>query len=260
MMFGYTFLATLLPPLRIGDLPDMPFKELEFFLQQNLSPIDMAKVQTIRRYYDLQNLRALWLEEPLDVHANFDENQLEEALLTRTGFPEYLYKFLDKYESREERLKFFPELERDYFVEEIRHATGLLRDYLVMERELRLIFTGFRAKRLKRDLSTELQFEDPEDELVGQIMAFRDAEYFEPPPDYSDLKRIFEIYRDDPLGLHQALCQYRFNRLDEFVGDRTMSIDAILAYVIQLILVEKWLELDQQKGQIIVDRIIKEVS
>lgn len=259
-MFGYTFLATLLPPLRIGDAPDMPFKEVEFFLAQNLSREDLAKVTVIRRYYDIQNLRALWLEEPLDAHGNYDENQLEEAMLTGEGFPRYIYRFLEQHEAVEERLKFFPELERAYFVEEGKHATGLLREYLKMERELRLVATGFRAKRMKRDLAAELQFEDPDDDLVGQIMAFRDAEYFEPPPGYSDLKRIFEHHRDDPLGLHQALCQYRFDSVEEMVGVRTMSIDYILAYVVQLILVEKWLELDQQKGQTIVDRIIKEAS
>ncbi len=259
-MFGYTFLATLLPPLRIGDVPDMPFKELEFFLQQNLSLADMEKIKVIRRYFDLENLRAFWLGTPLDPHGNFDENELEEAMLTGTGFPRYVYKYLEKHESTEDRVRFFSELERDYFVKEAEHAKGLLRQYLVMMRELRLVFTGFRAKRLKRDLATELQFEDPDEELVGQIMAFRDADHFEPPPEYSDLKKVFEQYRDDPLGLHQALCEYRFNRLEEMVGDRTMSIDYILAYVLQLIVVEKWLELDQQKGQTIVDRIIKEAS
>ncbi len=259
-MFGYPFLATLLPPLRIGDPPEMSFKELEFFLEQNLSAEDRKKVRIIRRYYGIQNLRAIWMGTPIDLHGNYDANQLEEAVLTGVGFPKYIYRFLEQHETTEDRLKYFPELERHYFVEEISHAKGFLKDYLKMERELKLVFTGFRAKRLKRDLAQELQFEDPEDELVGQIMAFRDTEQFEPPPGYSDLKRIFDVHRDDPLGLHQALCQYRFNRVEEMVGLHPMSIDYILAYVVQLILVEKWLELDQQKGQVVIDRIIKEAS
>ncbi len=259
-MFGYPFLATLLSPLRIGDAPEMSFKELEFFLQQNLSSADLKKVKILRRYYGIQNLRALWLGQPLDLHGNYDENQLEEAIITGLDLPDYVSGFLQKYETKEEQLKYFPELERNYFFEEMKNTSGFLLDYLRMERELKLVSTGFRAKRLKRDISRELQFEDPEEELVGQIMAFRDADYFEPPVEYSDLKRIFEVYRDDPLGLHQALCQYRFNRVEELVGAHTMSIDYILAYVVQLVLVEKWLELDQQKGQIIVDSIIKDAT
>ena len=259
-MFGYPFLATLLPPLRIGDYPEVSFKELQFFLEQNLSTEDLKKLRIIRRFYGIQNIRAIWLDSPLDPHGNYDANQLEEAVLTGVGFPGYIYRFLEKHQTTEDRLKYFPELERNYFVEEIRYTNGFLKHYLRMERELKLVFTGFRAKRLRRDLAQELQFEDPEDELVRQLMAFRDSEHFEPPPEYIDLKRIFEAYRDDPLGLHQALCQYRFHRLEEMVGVHTMSIDYILGYVVQLILVEKWLELDQQKGQIVIDSIIKEAS
>ena len=84
----YYFLAAALPPLQIGYPPDIGFQALDNVMKVNLSPQDYRKTIVLRRFYDIENIRAFWLEEELDPRGYFNENDLEESLLTRSGFPE----------------------------------------------------------------------------------------------------------------------------------------------------------------------------
>ena len=267
-MGHYYFLASLLPPLRLGNPPELSFSDLVFYLRTNLHHKDLERSVVIRRYYDLLNLRLLWLSgadgerlaAELDRHGNLDEQGLEEALITHLGLPDYVYDYMERYESREDRLSHFAALLAAYYKYEIAHASGFLREYLIFERDWRLVLTGFRAKQLGRDRSVELQYEDSDDDIVRQLLAQRDADHYEPPVQYRDLKEVFEEHSKDPLALHQALCLFCFDKIEGMLENDIFSIDRILGYMAQLIIVEKWMELDQKKGLQIIDTIVKEAS
>lgn len=259
-MTQYYFLTTYLPSLQFGVPPDISFEELEILFDENLSSKDLKQVEVIRRYYDLFNMRAFWKGEPLDPHGNWNENQLEEVLLEPARQPEYLRKYLEEYESTAERVSQFSRLLAAYFRNEEEHAEGFLKKYLQLERELRLILVGFRAKKMKRDLLKELQYEDPEEPIVAQILAQKDDLAFHPPEPYEELKPIFEANADNPMTLHQALLEWRYGKIQEFVGVQPFSIDRILGYFVRFILNENSLELDKIKGTKIVDSIVEERS
>ena len=256
----YYFLAPLLPDLQIGVPPDISFGRFDYILQVNMTRGDYAKTIILRRYYDVQNIRNFWMNKEFDPYGFYNANDLEGALLTRMGLPEYIYAFLEKYKNIEDRLHNFPGLVSAFFQNEINAAQGFVKEYLTFEREWRLVLAGFRAKKLGRDLIAELQFEDPYDEVVGQILAQKDSKTYEPPNRYSDLKALFEEHYDSPFELYQALCEYRFNKVEEMFHDDVFAVSRILGYMAQLIIVEKGLELDMKKGKQIVDAIVKEAS
>lgn len=256
----YYFIAASLPELQVGYPPELTFQQFEQLLKDNMMKEDYAQAEVIRRYYDIQNIRRFWRGKPLDARGNLNENELEDSLLTQMGLPEYVFRFMEKYETQESRLHHFPELIETYFSREQERVTGFLAWLLEFEREWRLVLLGFRAKELGRDLAHELQYEDPNDEIVAQILAQKDAKTYEPPSRYEGLKVLFEEHADDPLALHKALSEYRFEKLEEAYGVAVFSIDRILAYMAQLIIVERWLELDKKQGLEIVDQIVKEAS
>ncbi|MBA3957628.1 MAG: DUF2764 family protein [Parachlamydiaceae bacterium] len=253
---NYYFVATALPPLQIGVPPEISFEEFETLLQDNLTANDDDKTEVIRRFYDIQNIRAFWKNESLDPRGGLNEIELETALLDQAGFPTYVFDFLNRYDSTKSRLEHFPELVSTYFTAEQKHATGFLQDYLRFEREWRLVFTAFRAKQLGRDLTKELQYEDPDEDLVAQILAQKDSKTFIPPNGFQELQPLFEEHSDDPLALYKALCEYRFSKVEEMLDIDLFSIDRLLGYMVQLIIVEKWFELDKQKGTEIVNQIV----
>ena len=257
---NYYFLASALPELQIGYPPDINFMTMDALLKVNLTKADYLLTRILRRYYDIQNIRAFWLGEEIDPRGVYNEVDLEESLVTRLGLPEYVYTFLEKYDSKESRIKHFPALVTAYFSEESENAEGFLKEYLIFERELRIVLIGFRAKKMGRDLTAELQYEDPYDEIVAQVLAQKDSKTYEPPSRFGDLKALFEQHSDEPLKLHQAICEYRFQKIEGMYEIDMFSIGRILAYLAQLIIVERWLELDKNKGLEVIDTIVKEAS
>lgn len=260
MATNYYFLGSLLPDLQIGIPPEIDFQQLTFLLHTNLTKSDYEKVRVIRRYYDIQNIRSFWREEQLSYRGNHDEVALEEALLTQSALPSYVFEFTQKYDSTKDRLHHFAYLLAAYFKTEIEHADGFLLDYLTFQRELRLVLTALRSKRLGRDVMVELQYEDVDDDLVRQIIAQKDAKDYEPPERFSELKPLFDEHSEQPLELHKALVEFQFQKVDELLGIDFFTINRILAYMVKLIFVEKWLELDKKKGMQLVDTIVKDAT
>ncbi len=259
-MTKYYFLATALPALQIGVPPEIDFQELVNLLKDNLTSSDAEKVKWIRRVYDLQNIRNFWKNEPFEHWGNLDPNELEEALLTREGdLPKYVFDFLEQYGTLEERLQYFPELLTQYFELMEKKTSGFLRSYAQFELNLRLALTAFRARQLGRDLTKELQFQDPEKDIIVQLLAQKTAKVFEPPAGFDDLKPLLEKHYHTPYDLFKALVEYRFSKYETFVGMDVFSMDYILLYLVEYILVDRWMRLDKEQGLEIVDSIVKDI-
>lgn len=259
-MTNYYFLASLLPALHIGTKTDLPYSDLQDLLSTNLTPSDLAEVDAVRRYYDIENVRAYWLREPFNPYGNVEEKYMEEAILTGDGLPSYVYDFMDRYESLPARLGHFSMLISEYFKEEIPKATGFLLEYLQFEREWRLVVTAHRAKMLGRDLSVELQSEDPHDDLVGMLLAQKDAKHWQLPERFDHLLTHLKNHEDEPMVLFRSLCEWRFDNIAAFTATEFFSIDRILSYLVRLIVVEQYAALDRTKGLAIVHSIVKEAS
>lgn len=264
-MKEYYFLASVLPILEIGHIPALGFVEFIQLCEVNLTPSDFKKVVEMRRLIDLENLRALWGNQPIDPRGNLNQEELEQALVDQMWsdteeFPLYLIDFLAKYPDLERRIRHFPNLLSDFFMFEHESRIGFLQDYFAFQKEWRLVILGFRSKALGRDLAYELQYEDGTDPIVSQILAQKDAKVYEPPFEYQELKPLFEHHKQNPLELHQALIAYQFDYMIERWGGELFTIDRILNYMARLILVERWNELDLHKGMEVIDTIERNVS
>lgn len=65
-------------------------------------------------------------------------------------------------------------------------------------------------------------------------------------------------YGDRPFALQKALDEYRFEAVDRLVDMADVfSIERLLAYFVQFLIVEKWFELDKAKGLQIVETLVK---
>lgn len=245
------FTVASFQPLTLETRPESSFLEVLALLKLNVSKREWRAVEALRRPIDLRNIRALWLEQPLDPRGNLSEKELEEALLTGAGLPDYLVDFLAQYETVADRLRHFASLYASLYRAE---EGGFIGRYYALERELRLNLTALRAKREGRDVTRELQYEDPTDPLVASILAQRDAaEYI---PDDAEVGHLFREAGDDPLDLYKAMLELRFRRIEEMELNRPFSLTQVLGYLARLLLVEQWLEANAMSGG---DRLLGEV-
>ena len=260
-MSQYYFVGTLLPELTFESAPEISFAELEELFRDNFSKKDLKKIFYIRGFYDILNLRSFWNEEVLDPKGELSALELSESIEGRIGLPQYVYEFIDRYEKKEDRLHHFPFLLARFFKKAAFLKDRFLRNYFCFERELRLVLTAFRAKKLGRDLSEELQYENPEEDLIGQILAAQYAKTYEPPEKYEDLKVIFDKYESNPLASQKALDAYRFEFIEKLVDmSDAFSSDRMIAYFFQFLLIEKWFQLDSSEGINIITQVAKNES
>ena len=246
-MHNYYFVAPSLPTLVLGEIPEISFDELMTRLLLNLSRADMQKINTLRLVLDLKNIRALYSGRPLDTRANLSEKELDEALLIQDDLPEYVFEFLDQFEEDKEKARHFFGLLSRYYSEEIPKQEGFLKELLIFQREIRLVLAAIRAKKTKRDITSELQFEDFTDPIVAQILAQKDMGDYEPPLEYQELKEKLRNCGDDPWQQYQTIISYEFQRIEEMTGYPLFSLDWILGFVARLLLVEQWNALNDEK-------------
>lgn len=257
-MASYYFLTSLFPSIEIGHTPSLHFEELAALMADRLENVDYAKFLRMRYLLDLENLRSYLQGQALDPLAALNQDwQIEQNLRFATHFDQEVFDFLAQYHQREDRLKHFSKLFALFFQREISVQDGFLQKYFRFEREMRLCLLGFRAKSLKRNLLQELQYEDPHDRFIAQMLAQKDATQFEPPFEYEDLKHIYHSKSNEPFAFHKALCEYRFEKIRDLEAGLFFSIDKVLGFVARLMIVETWLRMDEKKGLSIVETTFK---
>ncbi len=214
----------------------------------NLTPRDWRHFDRLLRPIDLYNIRAFWLGAPLDDRGQWKVKELEEELLVKQDLPEFLIDYLDRYETTEDRLRYFSSLYSSLYREAEETLGGFLREYYRFERELSLILVALRAKKTNKDLIREMQFEDPYDPLVAYILAQKDALEFTPPRDYEEVKLLFDLYSEDPKELNRAILEVRFKHIVEVEQPQDFSIDRVLAYAARLLIAETLTMQNVEKG------------
>jgi hypothetical protein len=249
----YYFVVTSLPPLSFETRPEITFEQFLDLLKMNLS----KKVKSLLFLIDLANIRALWMELPFDGRGNFTVKELEQALLTKEGLPADLIDFLDRYESTQDRLRYFSSLYVASYARASAEKRGFLKKLFTFDRDVRLILTALRAKVANRDLAREFQFEDPTDPLVMDFLLQKESNDLTVPAEYEELKELFLKHRLEPMALNRAILEYRFVKIEEMMENGVFSIDSILSYAARLMIVESWWNLDEKQGRLVVEDLSK---
>lgn len=252
-MRRYYYVVNAFPSLVLGKKPEMSYIEAREMAFLNLAPTDAMQIIDLQRPIDIRNIRALWLNQELDSRGSLGEKDLEEALLVQDGLPLFVIDFLQRYDSLEERLRYFSSLYASLYSQKLK---GFLADYYKLEREVRLVFTALRAKASGRSLLQELQFENPTDPFVAEILAQKDSEEFLVPQEYEALKNVFLENRSKPRDLHLALLTFRISRIRELESREPFGMDQVLGYLARLLLVEDWQGQDEKQGRFVLEQKI----
>jgi hypothetical protein len=247
-MTNYYFLITAFPPLKVGIPPEMTFKELRDLIELNIVEKDRKYLEELLRPIDLYNIHAKLLGMPFDERGTMKAAEIEEDLLIQEGLSSYVIDYFAKYESFEERLRWFSSLYASFYKEAMQSSSPFLLKYFQFERELRLILTALRAKFAKKNIVRELQFEDPYDPLVLEILSQKDMNDFQVPKEYEDLKNLFLENVWEPKKLERAILEYRLEKIEEMDEPQDFGIDRVLAYVAKFLIVESFSSLDKEKG------------
>jgi hypothetical protein len=261
----YYYLAASLVPIEFGDVPELSFLDLVDQYEMNLTQHDLHQVNVVRLYFDLENIRQFYTFNAapmhLDPRGNLSQQDLKESLEDHSVFPQYVYDFLHQHEAHKDALFHFPELISAYFAhEQAKTSNEFLKQYLEFERNWRLILTGFRAKRLKRNLRREFAFEDVKDPVVSLVLSQQESPYFESPSGYEELQEMLLASQGKPMYQYRHLAEFRFRKLREMVQGKPFSIGYLLSYLLRVAILEDLKSLDEVKGREVLNGILKDTA
>lgn len=248
LMSSYYYLAASLGELKLDVKPSISFVNFLDDAALYLSKKDMQYLSVLREFIDIENIRRLFLEQSIDDRGNFNEKELDEAVLGRIDLPEYALDFLSDHSSEEARLKHFAFLYAAFFNTHKNTGNTFLDAYLNFEHQLVLWQALFRAKILNIDFKEVLQYEDLNDPMIIAMLVQSQNTDLIVPEEFKALKDAFELNDNDPLSLYKKTEQLRLSKITELVQDKYFTIDIILGFASSLLIIEKWHAMSAQEG------------
>lgn len=131
-------------------------------------------------------------------------------------------------------------LGQEFYAEAAKSKNVFLREYFDFDARLRNMQAGFLAQRLNRDVGTYL-VEMPE-------------------ADFEESKQIQAVFEStDFVAREQQIDQLKWNKATEIAMMDYFNMNAILAYLVKAKMVQRWVELDRDKGEEMFRRLVKEI-
>jgi len=234
-MHCYFFVSAALPRLFIDQPSKISFQEVLDLIDLNFTKKDKKITFQMREIFDIFNLQRIMYGYTLSPFGNYNKEQLED-LLHQQYLPEYIFDFFTTYQNLEDRKKHFPKLMAQFYQEKI-EKSGFLHRFYSLLHEFNLMQAAFRAKQLKRNLETELKYEDANEWKVAFLLSQKESPSLTPFDGFEPLVSILELHKENPKTLFLEVNKFLFNKLDE-LKTHTFGKEYIYIYIAKLMIVE----------------------
>lgn len=262
---NYVYVLGAAPPLTFGEKPECSSKEYASLLKSNLSKRQLKKIDVIKKWIDLNNLYLFLLnkgfDHNFDKRGNLSQNFLEHFEENVFDLPEYVQMFLQTHTEEDKRIQEFPTLFSTYYTKEAKKNLGFISHMLNFEHNLRIVLTGFRAKKYHKDIGKEFAFEDPDNPFVQHVLQQKQTKGdFQFPYEFQDLEKPLKESSLNPLQLLTVVSQYRFDFYGECMHKKPLSFEATVAYLLRLWVLEDYYRLSPEQGEQIFNTWVEEDS
>jgi hypothetical protein len=231
-------------------------------LKTEVHPRDFKLVEKLFLPFDNANLLKLLekSDKPLSEKGNFSQEVLEENIKEPATLPEYMNRFISAFKSKE---PIFPDLSPEnelttlFFQEMEKEENGFLRDWFRFDLTIRNVMTALAARKHKVDYENQIIGTSDRSEAIRKSHA-RD---FGLSAEVDYLEELVNISRiEDIQEREKAIDEFKWNYLDEATFFEYFTIERILAFIIKLGMVERWLAIDRDHGNELFKKLLKELQ
>ncbi len=270
MVRNYYCLVAGLPDIIMEDrklaFSSVAFREL---LQQEIHPQDFKLVSLFFLPFDHLNiLSKLYDEEPVfDNRGNFLQEEIEELTDKKTfetaedfNVPEYILEFISDFFDEEEKpskTEAERRLTKNYYDHLLNTGNPFMNNYVRHELNLKNILTALNGRKFDLDVSADI-IGDSDIEQALKKSRTRD---FGLANDVDNLEAVIQLH-EIPNLLERELKTdtLRWHFLDETTFFSYFTIEKVLAFVIKVFIVERWISLDEEKGKELFKQLITDLE
>lgn len=249
----YYYLIAGLPDILLDETRSkISVSDLLEEIKTQLHPEDHKLLQVLFLKYDNANLLNLLLkrEKAFNEGGIYPQDLLEEQIKEPDDrIHNYLRQFIElfKADDREDQDKSWEVVLEEYyfgFLQDI--SNEFLREWFRFQLNLNNVTTALSCR--KHEIPVENQLIG-EDEVVQSILR-SNARDFGLSQDFPEIEQILaEWERENILEREKALDSIRWNWIDEHTFFHYFTVEKVIGYLLQLEMVERWMNLDPRKGE-----------
>ncbi len=244
-------------------------EELRDYLQSELHPSDFRLVEMLYLPWDHENLINLLFENEFDWddRGNFSRELMEQFVdkkqfefLELSVFPSYFIDFIEYFHEDEEGaekadyIRFLTEGWYHYLQHSGNAFISRLADHKQNMGNVMLALNGRKH---------DIPFEEAligNDEVTYALRKSR-ARDFGLSSEIDDIEQIIQIFEmENLLDRELKIDNHFWKFLDEITFFNYFSIEKVLAFVEKAFIVERWYELDKEKGQALFNQLLEELQ
>ncbi len=264
MKRNYYYLVAGLQDLT-PDIHKLVSGQLDFReeLRTALHPNDFLLVQKLFLPFDNTNLLNLLekKDKAFDEKGNFTRERLEENIKEPSDLPGYMLRFITAFKNKD---PLYPDMSPEnelttlFYDETIENLQNdFLRDWFGFELNVKNIMAALNARKYKVPYEHQIIGSG---EIAGAIRKSH-ARDFGLGNDLDYLEELTAISRkEDIKEREQAVDQLKWKYLDEETFFHYFTIEKILAFVIKLGMIERWLSIDKDHSNELFKKLLKDLQ
>lgn len=243
--------------------------ELRNYLREEIHPADFELVKLFYLPWDHENLISLLFDSEFewDERGNYSREKLEEfvdkkqfELINPSEFPAYFIDFLEFYHDDEEE---FPKIAAVKFLTEGWYKTlagsgnKFVAEFGEFKQNMANIMLALNGRK------HDIPFEEAiiGDDEVTHALKRSKARDFGLSSEIDDIETIVQIFEiENILDRELKLDNHTWQFIDEIIFFNYFTIEKVLGLVQKLFIVERWFELDKEKGQQIFNQLLEELQ
>jgi hypothetical protein len=232
-------------------------------IKAGVHPRDYKLAELLFLPYDHVNLINLLLknDKPFVEKGNFSKERLEENIKEPSDLPAYMLAFITAFKNKE---PLYPDMSPEneltsLFYDAVLHQdqNPFLYKWFAFDLNIRNIMLALNARKYKVDYEHHILGTSEFSELIRKSHA-RD---FGLGGELDYLDELITISKkEDVRDREKALDQLRWNFLEEETFFAYFTIEKILAFIIKLGMIERWLGIDKEHSNELFRKLLKELQ
>lgn len=263
----YTLVAGLKEWALDADTKGFDARAIIDAVAEELSAGDAKAVKLLYTYYDIENLLTLRRGGSRVVGlGNLSAEQLAEEMEHPEQLPQFAQKLILAYARPEDTewddvdksIAFEKAMFEAYYNECARSSSGFLREWAAFDKALRNVSAAVTARRLDLPVAEVLVGDD---EIVQGLTKSSAADFGlkgELPWIDTLLSALGEDV--DMLDKEHRIDLIRWEMSEELTAFDYFNIDAVLAYLVRINLVDRWSRLNEARGKEMYQRLVSALS
>lgn len=239
-------------------------------IASEVSPRDREYIKMLYTFYDVENLiHAIKGRSTYNVLGNLSREEIEEELKNPEKLPESIGNVIRAYiktskedEDEEEDKKIDTSrpvesaLWEAFYTECAKSGNDFIRNWFDFDKTLRNIYTAYTARAKSLPIAEQLVGHDEVTEALSRSSAAdfglkNEIEYIDDIISLLDMKNI--------LKKENRIDRIRWNKAEELTTFDYFDVDVILAYLVKVNIIHRWVALNPQYGREMFDRLIAEL-